>query len=314
MFYVLLLSLAACAEPAAEAVVDADVDVSVEADVEAPPAAEPPDWEDVLTEMREALPAEWAEVPDGRIVDVATGIMRLSKTQARDPIIMADEVVEIIEIVTALQPAFQRGWEGGLPRAAFTAWSFYRAEQEIATLHCSQLSDSFATFTVDDPEVPRPRAHHLAGMAYRESSFALRTERGYDERRVGKRIIKTTECRGCRGLRGEQGMFQAMPGKGGSPGACARRFLPEGCSPFDPWCAAQMAMRALAVYRCECIAAHGSRCTVDSFIASYGVTRLVAPENAMYYRGNDRARQLLCAVYEDCDEIWPRAFSFDMQL
>lgn len=310
-------ALNGCSEPFEDGGITVEVvPIVVPASVLSPeqePTPEPPDWEDVIAEMRESLPAEdgWADVPEARIIDVATGIVRLSKERALDPVIVADEVSEVIEAVTDLQPALVKGWDGGLPRAAYLGWFFYRAQKEIGELRCHQLSDAYATFDTDNDEVPRPNAFLLAVMAFRESSLALRTERGYDEQRVGKRIVKITgeACRGCVGPLGERGPFQFMPGnrKSGSPGATERRFMPDNCpGPFDPWCAAQTTMKALAVFRCECIAEYGSRCNVDSFVASYGVTRLVSPENARHYRGNERARALLCAVREDCDQIFPR--------
>jgi hypothetical protein len=283
---------------------------SVDADVEVDPP--PLTYVEVVEELRDSLTEPWAQVSDVRMHDVATGILRLSKEQSTHPLIMADEVAEFADTVIVMQPQFLIGErQGGLPRALNLAWEFYRATKEIAEQHCSILSDEQASFTQDDPQVPKVSPYVLLSLAHRESRLALKTERGYMERHIGKQVIKVTDCLYCRGAGGERSMFQFIPagGRGSNrPGATERRFHPglRPCDPFDSWCAVQTAVKALAVYRCECIAAFGSRCTVDSYVASYGVTRLVAPESARFYRGNERARTFLCAAREDCDLFWPR--------
>lgn len=263
--------------------------------------------EEVCDELRAGLSEPWEAVPDARMYDTCAGILRLAEQRGQHPLIMADEVAELAETVITMQPELAMDRHGGLPRALDMAWDFHRATTEIGSLQCPELSDEFATFDRDDSQVPRVSPYVLLAMAHRESRLALRTERGWIERRGQK----TGDCLYCRGGAGERGMFQFMPagGKGSNrPGATERRFHPgeRPCDPFDRWCATQTAVKAMAVFRCECIREYGERCTVDSFVASYGVTRLISPENARHHRGNEKARAFLCVARDDCDQWWPR--------
>jgi len=308
------LMLATCLEGCAPTQGDLDDAAGVETqESPQPETPEPPEEviaepevvevrpDDVLLELRRDLSEPWGAVGDGRMFDTADGILRLSKRLGTDPLIMAQEVADLMETTVLLQPQFLvQERQGGLPRAMDVAWDIYRATNEVSGIQCPELSDEHETFETDDSQVPRVNPYIILAMGYRESRLALKTERGYMERRVGAQVTKVTDCLYCTGARGERGMFQFMP-----RGALERRFMGT-CSPFDRWCSTQAAVRALATIRCSCIKRFGEQCTVDAYVAGYGLTRLITPDSARHSKGPRRAREFLCSVYEDCDSVWPR--------
>jgi hypothetical protein len=101
-------------------------------------------------------------------------------------------------------------------------------------------------------------------------------------------------------------MFQFMP-----RGWIQRRFMPQGCSPFNRRCAVDGAAKALAHIRCMCIDEFGAECNTDVYVAGYGLTKLPTPDRARHSRGPRNARAYLCSAVNDCDTLWPRDHSDD---
>jgi len=259
-------------------------------------------WEDVTKELRLGLGPDWDGVEDGLIFDSSDGILRLGKQRGIDPLIIAEEVADLTKTVVALYQlqAPNRDFDGGPHRALYVSWDLYRATEEFADMSCVEVDDEFDH---DSEQVPRINPYIVASMGYRESRFAQRTERGYIEQRRGKTVTKITDCLYCRGTKGERGMFRAMP-----KGFIQRRFMSKSCDPFDRWCSAQMAAKALAYIRCLCIQEYGDACTTDTYVAGYGLRKLPSPAWARHSRGPEKARGFLCAAAPDiCDEKWQRS-------
>lgn len=265
---------------------------ATEQEIEEP---EPVKWEDVATKINNALSEDWEEYDIRVLYDTSYRLLNQVEKQGKDIDEVVTELAELADSVIQLQPAFGRGREGGRMRALRIAMDLRMAALEYSDMSCNQLG-----LVVDNPEaeqsVPRSNHYILASMGARESGFLKRTERGYVQR-GGKRV---ENCRWCRGTRGERGMFQFMP-----KGWIQREFMPTNCNPFDRFCAARGASKALSHLRCLCIKEFGDKCTVDVFVAGYGLTRLPEPTRARGAGGTDRARGYLCSVREDCNNWWP---------
>ena len=257
-------------------------------------ATVPITWEEVAAEIQDSLSDSWPQFPEGGMYDAASILLGYANEREIDPIIVADEFADLANTILDMQPNFLTGREGGHQRALLVALDIYRGAGEFRETPCSQLLDSFEG---EEGQVPRINTYLVAAIGYKESRFMERTEVGYSMTKTGQKV---TNCRWCRGALGEEGMFQFMPG------GWVQSLMPQGCSPFDRLCSVRGAAKALATIRCICIDRFGQRCSVDSYVAGYGASKLPAPEDAMAYRGVIRGREFLCRVRQDCDEWWPR--------
>lgn len=263
-----------------------------------PPAPPPLMNRDVCDAVRESLPAHWPEFPNSALYSTARGLMNLAEKGVVDPRELAYELTDLAQTVVEMQPLFSRGREGGYRRALNIAYDLYRGAHEVAELSCHEVSakDFDTAVGVErGSKVQRVTPFILASMAYRESRFARRTEQGF----ILRNGRKVRNCRYCVGSKGERGMFQFMP-----DGYIQKRFMPDGCNPFDRMCSVRGAARALAHIRCMCIEKYGDRCTTDVYVAGYGLSRMPPPWRAAHSRGPRMARAFLCDVREDCDFLW----------
>lgn len=260
------------------------------------------------TDVRNAILAQWEEGWSDRAkaqtIDISIQLHRAAEEQEIDPIIVANEYMDILRTTMDIQPVLKKGWDGGLVRAMLMSLDFYEGARRVRNTPCHELDRNFPE-DMDEGQVPKINPYMLLSMAYRESRLAKRIE-------LGEKL----------GRQGERGMFQFLPQKNGRRGFVEGKFMPRfvteerkvRCSPFDRGCATRGAARALAWIRCKGIQAHGDQCTIAVFMAGYGMNRLPSPAEARHHRGPVNARRYLCKVREDCDELWPIDSSDDFAL
>lgn len=292
MVVVALVLCIGCASSIDEQEPQQEVDDTA-APTEVEPVADPITWQEISKEIQDSLSDNWPEIEEWRLYDPSVSLLRFSKEREADPIILADEVADLANTIVSMQPDFMVGREGGIQRALLVTTDIYIGSAEVQSVPCSELIEDFDS---EEGQVPRINAYVLAAMGYRESHFMKRTEVGYTIVN-GKKI---SNCRWCRGSLGEQGMFQFMPG------GWIQTFMPSGCSPFDRMCSVRGAAKALATIRCMCIDRYGQQCNTDTFVAAYGANKMPTPASARTYKGVIRAREFLCGVRQDCDELWVR--------
>jgi hypothetical protein len=308
-----LLVLTRCSEPPQEldgepVEVESEPLTEAEEEESQEPDEEPVTSRDVREEILDGFRDTWSERMTKRAkaqsIDVSLQIFRLGQEKGVDPILLADEYVDLLHTTLDMQPAFEKGWDGGIQRAMLIAIDLYRGAHEAQEQSCHDIDERFSE-DVASNNVPHVSPYHLLSMGYRESRLARRIE-------LGKKL----------GGRGERGMFQFLPQSNGKRGWIEGRFMPrfknnqtrERCSPFDRLCATRGAANALAWIRCRCIELYDDRCTTDVFMAGYGMNRMPTPEEARHHRGPVNARRFLCAVRDDCDELWPRDHDDDFAL
>jgi hypothetical protein len=257
---------------------------------------------DVQEEILNSWEGEWPEKARSQTTDIALQLFRIGEEESVDPIILADEYMDLLETMVDMQPAFRKNWEGGLSRAMLTSLDFFRASREVRGRSCHEIDPERFPEDLRADNVPHINHFVLLAIGYRESRLTRRVE-------VGEKL----------GGGGERGMFQFRPASNGNRGFIEARFMPrfkrdgsrERCSPFDRTCATLGATNALAWIRCRCIQLYGDRCNMNTYVAGYGMSRIPDPAGARHSRGPRNARRYLCSVREDCDDLWPTDLNLD---
>jgi len=248
------------------------------------------------SDVRAYLLGAFPELPEAarvQSIDVSMSLHRLGLEQEVDPLTLTDEYIEVLRTTLAIQPHFEKGWDGGVSRAMLVAFDIYRGCYEIRNQSCVDIDDRFEGVVASNNLGP-VNSFIVLSIGYRESSLTKAVELGHKL-----------------GSAGERGMFQFRPAKSGQKGFIEARFMPrfndrnEACSPFDRMCAVRGVVNALAWIRCECIHRFGDRCDIDTYVAGYGMNRLPDPAEARGSRGPVNARRFLCSATEQCDEYWP---------
>lgn len=258
---------------------------------------------DVRGALLDQFDERWPEKARRQTLDVSIQLFQMAEEHEVDPIIMADEYMDLLQTTLNLQPIFEKGWDGGVTRAMLITLDIYRGTWEVRGLSCHEIDEDRFDAELGHSGVERVNPYVLLSIGYRESRLAKRTE-------LGMKL----------GGGGERGMFQFRPHKSGRKGFIEARFMPrykqtggtrERCSPFDRMCATRGAANALAWIRCDCIRQFGERCNIDTYVAGYGLPHLPDPSEARHSRGPRNARRFLCTVREDCDDLWPTDNSDD---
>lgn len=259
---------------------------------------------DVRNHIISQWEGEWNEKAKRQTIDISVQLHRIAQEDGVDPIIVAEEYLEILRTTMDIQPVLKKGWDGGLVRAMLMSYDFYDGARRVNNLTCHQIDESFPE-DMDEGQVPKINPYMLLSMAYRESRLAKRIE-------LGEKL----------GRQGERGMFQFLPQKNGRRGFIEGKFMPRyvteerkiRCSPFDRGCATRGAAKALAWIRCKGIQQFGDQCTIAVYMAGYGMNRIPTPAEARHHRGPVNARRYLCKVRDDCDSLWPVSNSDDFAL
>jgi len=292
----------------------AEVAEPVEAAAEPEEAAEPETVPELIEEevtsgdvhkvLLDQFEEGWPEKAKRQTLDLSLVLFRMGENYEVDPTILADEYMELLRTTLAMQPNFEKGWDGGVRRAMLVTSDIYRGARESASRTCHEIDPQRFDEDMDEFDVEAVNAYVLLSIGYRESRFTKRVE-------TGEKL----------GGAGERGMFQFKPHKSGRRGFIEARFMPRykgrdrtpanRCSPFDRMCAVRGAANALAWIRCECIRQFGERCNIDTYVAGYGRRSLPDPAEARHDRGPRNARRYLCDVRDDCDELWPVDHSDD---